>query len=69
MQGRVLFEALTTGKNAPPNAVTHKLETSAPVGGGTGAILSVSEVAGVRYFEEGNGGFTDGAGSVIIPLK
>ncbi len=61
MQGRVLFEALTTGKNAPPNAVTHKLETSAPVGGGHWRqSLSVSEVAGVRYFEEGNGRFDGG---------
>jgi arylsulfatase A-like enzyme len=59
MDGRVLSEALLSAKGPPP-AVSRKTlqaETALPTGRWN-QTLAISEVAGVRYLDQGTGNFT-----------
>lgn len=58
VDGRVLAEALTRIDAKPPQIEQKKLEAGAALPGGKWSqYLSVTEVNGVRYFDEGNGTF------------
>ncbi len=59
MNGRVLVEALSSLDNKLPAATAHKLEAEADTPNGKWKqLLLISEVNGVRYLDEGNGGLT-----------
>ena len=59
MDGRVLSEALKSASEAPPKVENKELTAHATVPGGEWTQkLSISEVAGVRYFEQGTATFT-----------
>jgi arylsulfatase A-like enzyme len=58
MDGRVLFEALASCEAKPPAIEQRRKEVSVKVPGGKWTQhLSVKEVNGVRYLDEGNGEF------------
>jgi arylsulfatase A-like enzyme len=68
--GRVLFETLASTKGAPPKFKERKLETRVKLTDGVWTqYLSISEVKGVRYLDEGNGQFTSQSVSNSPPAR
>ncbi len=59
--GRVLFEALSGGEPPPGEVQTRRISASCKTPGGVWSqYLQISEVAGVRYLDQGNGRFSPG---------